>query len=78
MKRNDITCIPMTKFSRRHREIAEQFTTETVEDTLRKLAAMYDSRIQQRKYLEDNTMETRVCNVIVFVIPTQVEVTFYL
>ena len=78
MKRNDITCIPMTKFSRRHREIAEQFTTETVEDTLRKLAAMYDSRIQQRKYLEDNTMEARVCNVIVFGIPTQVEVTFYL
>lgn len=78
MKRKDITCIPMTKFSRRHREIAEQFAPETVEDTLRKLAAMYDSRIQQRKYLEDNTMETRVCNVIAFGIPTQVEVTFYL
>ena len=28
MKRNDITCIPMTKFSRRHREIAEQFVPE--------------------------------------------------
>ena len=49
MKRNDITCIPMTKFSRRHREIAEQFALENVENTLRKLAAMYDSRIQQRK-----------------------------
>lgn len=78
MKRNDITCIPMTKFSRRHREIAEQCTPETVEDTLRKLAAMYDSRIQQRKYLEDNTMEIRVCNVIAFGLPTQVEVAFYL
>lgn len=78
MKRNDITCITMTKFSRRHREIAEQFAPENVENTLRKLVAMYDYRIQQRKYLEDNTMETRVCNVIAFGIPTQVEVTFYL
>lgn len=78
MKRNDITCITMTKFSRRHREIAEQFAPENVENTLRKLAAMYDYRIQQRKYLEDNTMGTRVCNVIAFGIPTQVEVTFYL
>ena len=78
MKRNDITCIPMTKFSRRHREIAEQFAPENVENTLRQRAAVYDSRIQQRKCLEDNTMETRVCNVIAFGIPTQVEVTFYL
>lgn len=78
MKRNDITCIPMTKFSRCNREIAEQFTKETVEETLRRLAEMYDSRIQQRKYLENVTMETRVCNVIAFGLPTQVEVAFYL
>lgn len=78
MKRNDIICIATNKFSRRHREIAEQFTPETVEDTLRKLAAMYNSSIHQRKYLEDNTMETRICNVIAFGLPTQVEVALYL
>lgn len=78
MRRNDIICIATNKFSRYNREIAEQFKKETIEETLRKLAAMYDSDIQQRKYLEDATMETRMCNVIAFGIPTQVEVTFYL